>query len=153
MTIKEVIECQRSTGNMLFLRQGLFYRGYNQSAALLNALFGYRVKCKEIKSCGGKVFYVGFPASVAGKVVEQIVSDGGTVVRVDDGLIEVGSAGICYDESLLAAKAEPARESRRATQTTGRPATLIGQIVAFDLQRHTPIDCMNFISALQQQLR
>lgn len=66
MTIKELLNNhQCNTGHLCLIRQSLFFRGYNQSVAILCELMGYQVKAKKVLSCGEMVFYVGFPASVA----------------------------------------------------------------------------------------
>ena len=78
MTVKEAIALQDTTGSLYLLRQGLFYRGYNQSAAFLNEVFGWQVLSKEVKSCGKRVFYVGFPASSRDQVVETVVCAAGS---------------------------------------------------------------------------
>ena len=70
MTIHYLLDHQQESGHFCLLRQGLFFRAYNESALLLHELFGYQIKCKESKSCGQILYYVGFPASVIDRVME-----------------------------------------------------------------------------------
>ena len=52
MTIHYLLNHQQESRHFCLLRQGLFFRAYNESALLLHELFGYQIKCKESKSCG-----------------------------------------------------------------------------------------------------
>lgn len=72
MTIKDVLDYQQRSGHIILIRQGLFFRGYNESACLLSNTFGYLIKSREIKSCGCKVHYVGFPSSSLDKVLMML---------------------------------------------------------------------------------
>ena len=57
MSIKEVLAHQQSSGNIILIRQGLFFRGYNESAYFLSKAMGYMIKSRDIKTCGCKVYY------------------------------------------------------------------------------------------------
>ncbi len=72
MAIHYLLNHQQESGHFYFLWQGLFFKAYNGSALLLCELFGYQIKCKESKSCGQTLYYVGFPASVIDRVMDRI---------------------------------------------------------------------------------
>ena len=101
MTIKEIIELQDSTEHLYLLRQGLFYRGYNQAAAFLSDAFGYRLLSKEVKSCGKRLFYVGFPAIAKDKVIESVSKGGGLMEQNGDDVLVISGITVSYDESVL----------------------------------------------------
>lgn len=73
MTIHYLLNHQQESGHFCLLWQDLFFKAYNGSALLLCELFGYQIKCKESKSCGQVLYYVGFPASV----IDRIGIEGG----------------------------------------------------------------------------
>ena len=153
MTIKEAIELQDTTGNLYLIRQGLFYRGYNQSAVFLSEVFGCQVLTKEVKSCDRRVFYVGFPASFKNQIVETIVLRGGIFENNADDLLVISGITFLYDEIALSLKAKPPR--RRSTRNKNHreyELSLADEIIGFDLTGSTPVDCMNFIGRLQAQL-
>lgn len=150
MTIKELLNHQCDTGHLCLIRQGLFFRGYNQAAAMLSELMGYQVKAKEVLSCGEKLFYVGFPASATEKVVEKVVASGGLVVRRDEQLIEFSGVEVQYDEASLLEKVIASQPRTKAKTKNSTEKTLAEQVVEFDLTNNTPVECMNFIARLQQ---
>lgn len=53
MTIKELLEHQQQSGHICLIKQGLFFRAYNQGVVLLSRLFGYQMwsggDCLKIK--------------------------------------------------------------------------------------------------------
>lgn len=77
MTIKEILKQQDDSGDIYLISQGLFFRGYNQGAAFLHEAFGYRILSREMKSCCGRVFYAGFPATNAKAMTDKALSRGG----------------------------------------------------------------------------
>lgn len=72
MAIHYLLNHQQESEHFCLLWQGLFFKAYNGSALLLHELFGYQIKCKESKSCGQILYYVGFPASVIDRVMDRI---------------------------------------------------------------------------------
>ena len=87
MSIKEVLAHHQSSGNLILIRQGLFFRGYNESSYLLSKAMGYMIKSRYIKRCGFKVYYAGFPSSNLDKVLSVLESHGGVVVSKDDNIV------------------------------------------------------------------
>lgn len=101
MTIKVLLEHQQQSGHVCLIRQGLFFMDYSHDVALLNSFCGYHIQCKQSKSCGVTLYYVGFPASVVDKVTAKIVARGGIVVKHEDNYIEYSNIETVYDEELL----------------------------------------------------
>lgn len=150
MTIKELLRHQHHTGHLCLIRQGLFFRGYNRAASMLHDLMGYQVKTKEVLSCGEKLFYVGFPASVAEKVVEKVIASGGGVVRRDEQLIEFSGIEVEYNEASLLEKTTTSQPRTKAKTQNSTEKNIVEQVAKFDLTNSTPMECMNFIARLQQ---
>ena len=73
MSIKEILTHQQSWCDLILIRHGLFFRGYNESAYLLFKAMGYMIKSRDIKMCGFKVYYAWFPSSNLDKVHSIIV--------------------------------------------------------------------------------
>lgn len=152
MTIKELLEHQQQSGNICLIRQGLFFRAYNQGAALLNSLCGYQIRCKQSKSCGAVLYYVGFPASVVDKVTAKIVEQGGIVVKHEDNYIECSNMETVYDEERLKTTAvlSTARVKQGNTHTV--IDSTIEAIKHFDTLNATALGALQFIDQLQKQL-
>lgn len=142
MTVKEIIELQDATGRLYLLRQGLFYRGYNQAAALLNTLFNYQVKEKNVISCGRNVFYAGFPALAEEKVVERILKQGGVMSQFEKGVLEISGIPVFYDELTLSGIVENFRHRRAEKEIhSEKEQALAVEIAGFNLLENTPLEC------------
>lgn len=144
MTVKEIIKLQRDSGNLFLHRQGLFFRGYNETAAFLHKALGYQLKVKEIKSCGGEVFYVGFPAVSIDKIVSIVNQYGGSVEGYDISTMIISDITLSYDENTLQPEVKSQHKKR---------LNLANEIEAFNIMSHTPVDCMCFIADLQERLK
>ena len=150
MVIKEVLASQQSSGNFILMRQGLFFRCYNESASLLRQAMGYVVKRKYLKSCGCKVYYVGFPWLNLDKVLSVLQSQGGVVVRRDDNLVELSGLSVVYNEAEMDALAV---ESAPCEEEGGGEPFLASKILNFNISSATPIECMIFLHSLQKGLQ
>lgn len=158
MSIKEVIELQDATKRLYLLRQGLFYRGYNQAAAFLAETFGYRLFRKEIKTCGKQVFYVGFPAISKSKICEAVRQQGGTLEQDDNGCMVISGIERTYNEAALLGGVSTPRvrqptKQRSSESSSENLRSVANEIMGFDLMRSTPMECLAFLSALQKRLK
>lgn len=158
MTISQLIERQNREEIILLIRQGLFYRGYEQGAALLHDLFGWQVKSRALKSCDAETLcYVGFPAPSLGRVLEHITAGGGNAEQLEEGRL-IAITGYCrdFDREALQAATTPsvARPRRAAAKPTASSDTaeVLSRLRTFDVVGSTPIQCMNFLVTVQQQL-
>lgn len=153
-----LIKQQAATG-ILLLREGLFWRGYEQSAFLLHRLFGFKPTRKFVKRVGQDVVSVGFPAQSLSKYFPEVQPDGREI------LCEVQGEAMAFSEQdYMAWKASlPLRESKPAGHNedgqyadTARHADncdiqrLLDRIRAFPLERSTPIECMNFVAEIKE---
>lgn len=158
MTIKELLNHQQHTGHITLLRQGLFFRAYNESALLINELFGYQIKSKESKSCGQILYYVGFPASVIDKVLSKMISIGGMIEQREDGYIECSGIKLSRDTDKLAELASagmfhPVKQINVSDSAELLRDSIINRIASFDLSNQTPLQSLQFIALLQQELK
>jgi hypothetical protein len=153
MEVKELIRLQEGDGIIRLLRQGLFLRGYNAGAVMLERIMGYKVYSMQVKAAGGLVCYAGFPSEILEKVLEKAEAAGGRIVCRDDRLVEIG--GLSYDcgEDVIASY--PLKESSRRNsrgKTAGKKAeqSLIEAVVAFDLINATPVQAVLFVGELKR---
>lgn len=158
MRVKELIDYQHKSGNICLMRQGLFLRGYNQGAVLLNKLFGYRIKRGSSPACGD-FHYVGFPSSASEKVIAGVVSsiEVCRVVNREDNYIEfTGISLSCQQDEAEKLAAEftnvALRPKRRKVKDNSSDDTLEAAILSFDISRSTPLDALHLIANLQQKI-
>ncbi|NDV56925.1 hypothetical protein [Bacteroides sp. 519] len=148
MTVKKIIELQDTTGKFYLLRQGLFYRGYNQAAAFLHESLGYLLMLKEVKSCGKRLFYAGFPSGALDKITEMVRKHSGTIEEYTENSLVISGILIPYNEASLLS------DVRQHTCLVGKAKkTVFDEIANFNLMCHTPIECMNFIAYLQKRIK
>ena len=117
---------------------------------MLYDTMGYMLKVKDIKSCGCKVFYVGFPASALDKVLSELKQQGGLVVRKDDNIVELSGISVIYDEARMnhnAVEAILKVDEISKLDSLKRELSLASHIGA------TPIECMIFIDLLQKKIQ
>ena len=159
MNYSQILIRQYSTQGILLLREGLFWRGYEQSAYMLHRLFGFKPTKKFIKRVGQEVVSVGFPMQSLSKYFPNVQPTGDEVVCKVAGMT-------CSEQDFAAWKsALPLRESKPAThsgdgQDRGTVLSsdgndiqrLIDKIRAFPLERSTPIECMNFVAEIKEEL-
>ena len=141
MIIKEVLASQQSRGCFILMRQGLSFRGYNESASLLRHAIGYVVKSKYLKSCGCKVYYVDFPSLNLDVVLSVLQSQGGVVVRRNENMVELSEIKIVYDEVEMDGIAVESEQP------------FISKILNFNISAATPIECMIFLHSIQKGLQ
>ena len=162
MTIKELIHKQQNTGHLILLRQGLFFRAFNEGAALLHRVMGYKIKqlCLSGEEVG--VFYVGFPANISSTVIERLTDIGGVLIDSESAnIIEVQGINIGegYDvdemQNLVTPSVSyPKREKDRAKAVPKSVKdSVLGRLIDFDALTSTPVAALNFIVTLQNELR
>ena len=113
---------------------------------------GYRILEKPVKSCPEALFYVGFPASSLSKAADAVRARGGEWEESGDDLAIISGVNMEYDPQALAAAASQ-RPGKVRTGQRRKAASLERRIASFDLTASTPLECMNFIAVLQNELR
>lgn len=158
MDYSQILIKQHSTqGGVLLLHEGLFWRGYEQSAYMLHRMFGFKPTKKFIKRVGQEVVSVGFPMQSLSKYFPNVQPTCNEIVcKVAD--------MTCSEQDFAAWKsALPLHESKPATHSDDRQdrgtvqpmdgndiQRLIEKIRAFPLERSTPIECMNFVAKIKE---
>lgn len=153
-----LIKQQAATG-ILLLREGLFWRGYEQSAYVLHRMFGFKPTKKLVKRVGQEVVSVGFPVQSLSKYFPDVQPAGNEI------LCEVqGEAAAFTEQNYTVWKASlPLRESKPVVHSEDRQSSdtaqqagcddiqrLLDRIRAFPLERSTPIECMNFVAEIKE---
>ena len=146
MELKELLDYQQTSGNLLLQRQGLFFMGYNALAYQLHKTMGYMLKSRNFKTCGCTVYYVGFPSSSLDKVLLALRGLGGGIVRQDKNSVEFSGLTVVCDEFELN---QHAVASVSKCTVVNENDSLSMQILNFNLIGSTPIECMMFLDLLQ----
>lgn len=154
MTENELIEKQRESGDSRFVvtRSGKFYSAYDCGAFALARATGYRVMRRQRK--GDRfVLTTGFPESRLENVLQQIVAAGGIIERRgEDDFIFSGIDG-SNEESLVCTHTQAKKKQNKKEAHGAANDNLRSIILSFDLLHSSPIEAMDFINSLQQQIR
>lgn len=155
MTIKELLAHQQQSHHICLIKQGLFFRAYNQGAVLLNQLLGYQIKYKQSKSCGAVLYYVGFPSSVADRVTAKVIEQGGGVVKYEDNYIEYSGFEVDYDTELktVAVASKPKEKQKALSADSADNVSIEGMLRQYDTSNTTPLEALQFIAHLQEKLK
>ena len=154
MNIKKIIELQNKGDQLYLLRQGLFYRGYNQAAAYLHKIMGYQVMSKESKACGKRICYVGFPVNAFDKVKLNVREQGVKIEKKTDNSWLITGVSVAFNETEWINQTRILPQSRTKNENfTVLEKKLFREIVEFSLYTNTPLECVRFIAYLQDQLR
>lgn len=150
MTEKEVLDLQQQSGNQEFylILVGSFLHAYGNGAFALSRATGYRVMRKQRKQLG-EILTTGFPISQLDSVRNKIYDAGGEIEKVDEKTWIFRGIDGTPDESMIA---EP-NTTPGPLPKRGGELGLVDEIIGFNLSMSTPMDAMNFIAKLQQQLK
>lgn len=154
MTEKELINRQQEYGDKRFVvtRSGKFFSAYDCGAFALARATGYRVMRRQRKG-GRSVLTTGFPESRLENVLQQIAAAGGIIERRgEDDFIFSGIDG-SNEESLVCTSIQAGRKQDRKETHGITDDSLRSAILSFDLLHSSPVEAMEFINSLQQQLR
>ena len=159
MDYLQILIKQHAATGILLLREGLFWRGYEQSAYVLHRMFGFKPTKKLVKRVGQEVVSVGFPVQSLSKYFPDVQPAGNEI------LCEVqGEAAAFTEQNYTVWKASlPLRESKPVVHSEDRQSSdtaqqagcddiqrLLDRIRAFPLERSTPIECMNFVAEIKE---
>ena len=171
--LKEIIEKEqvRNTSAECYtihlFREGTFYRAYEWSAWLSVRYYtDLKVTHRFVKS-GEDIVFIGFPLTS----LERYTPQGAAVMPVDDKLIDItlSASDIPTNVSLASmhsdfanwkqsqplteaskkAKEEVERQERNAPP---RLTNIMLSILAYPVERHTPMECMSFLSDIKRQI-
>ena len=165
MTEKEVLDLQQQSGNQKFylILVGSFLHAYGNGAFALSRATGYRVMRKPRKQLG-EILTTGFPISQLDSVRNKIYDAGGEIEKVDEKTWIFRGIDGKPDESVISEIINPTsgpflrpsgskRPFGSSAPKRGGELGLVDEIIGFNLSMSTPMDAMNFIAKLQQQLK
>ena len=151
MTEKEVLDLQQQSGNQEFylILIGSFMHAYGNGAFALSRATGYRVMRKQRKQLG-EILTTGFPISQLDNVRNKIYDAGGEMEKVNEKTWIFRGIDGKPDESVISEIINP---TPGPAPKRGGELGLVDEIIGFNLSMSTPMDAMNFIAKLQQQLK
>ena len=165
MTEKEVLDLQQQSGNqeLYLILIGSFLHAYGNGAFALSRVTGYRVMRKQRKQLG-EILTTGFPISQLDNVRNKIYDAGGEIEKVDEKTWIFRGIDGKPDESVISEIINPTpgpflrpsgskRPFGSSAPKRGGELGLVDEIIGFNLSMSTPMDAMNFIAKLQQQLK
>lgn len=148
---------------------GSFYRAYEWSAWLCTRYVRqFKVTRRHIKNIDTDILFIGFPQSS----LEKFVVDGATVedwpdkgklLLLPSSLVHPDTPDSSLEEEFqswrttipLSGKTETGKEKTEGQPKAGQPVSVTGimrQILEFQVEQHSPIDCMLFLAQLKQKL-
>ncbi len=164
MGVKELIQKQESTGHIFLIRQGLFLRGYNEGALMLEKLLGYKAQRMYLKTCKTEVCVAGFPSSNLDRVIATVERAGGAVADQTDGVVEIcGLNYPCTPEIILRYKEKEKFMSSASVEKHCRapdlplPETLpyerivAQRVLSYNLSDSTPLEALLFLNSIQKE--
>lgn len=151
------LESSTDTGIHLYL-EGIFWKAYEQSAwRFVRHVCSYKPMKRHIKSLGQDVVTLGFPSAGLQKVLEQT-----TYTQTDPKhiLVTCEDTGTPeeFEQWKTAIPLQPptekslTRQAASASVSPGAYAQIISELERFDVLHASPMDCMQFIASLKQQL-
>lgn len=154
MSEKEIIERQQQAGNREFylVLVGKFLHAVDCGAFALSRATGYKVLRKQRKS--GIVLVCGFPIDRFDQVRQRLCDAGGYVEQLNDGLYRFGGIDGTPDEAMVQEpQPKPMTIAMHKEADTVCGDWLRDTLLSFNLSMSTPMDAMNLIAKLQQQLK
>lgn len=153
MTELELIAKQEEGNNetLYLMKVGMFFHAYEAGAFALARLMHYRVK-RKFRKGGREVLVAGFPANSLSVVTEHIYAAGGKVLAQTDTWVEF--AGLdCTADAALVDEAKVVAADKPEVPVEDKADGWKKKILDYDLSHSTPLDAMNFLSAMQKELR
>ena len=159
------IEAQRQEAAERFVihlfQEGSFLRAYEWSAWLCcRYLNSFKVTRRAIKGTDDTMTFIGFPVTS----LEKYSSSDCEISVLEDKRIEIVLSQSLVKDELKADDFEnwkqsvPLTESKQKEQSSLQPAVSISltgimqRILAFPIERKSPIDCMTFMAEIKQQI-
>jgi len=154
MNTREKIDMAANTALLFLHQEGIFYKLYNQQAMLFTEnIKTLQIKVKFIKAVTQTVYSCGFPASIIADVKKQLTARGG-MINESEKLLTVANLNWekQSDYSQWCEHQKPQEVPVGQKSATGL-TSIEKQIIGFQVMRKTPMDAMNFIIGLQEELQ
>lgn len=162
MTIAEKIQVSADKTRFTLLKEGLFYKCYNEDAMVFSKMVkNYKVNSKFVKSIGAEVLSLGFPANETEKghlTLQSILEDiDATVYKKEPyGIVfslkkDIKQNYLEYFEEIQKTKNMVADTLLEYNSTS--KDLLVKMIQEFDLANSTPMQGLAFIQELKSQIK
>ncbi len=172
--LSEIIDVERQRTTPETMRQirlwpdGNFYRAYEWSAWLcVRYIRQFKVTKRFVKNINADMVFIGFPKTsfdkfqLEGAQIDDL-GETGLLMTLPDGLVHPDSEDTTLETEFndwkttipLATKEEIPKE-KTVYADNGKPVTLTGimrRLMEYQVENHSPIDCMLFLTDVKQQL-
>jgi len=154
-TIKEklLLESEKDYNTIILHREGLFYVAYEHSAWLFhNFVQNFKTKKTFVKSVGGEVVSLGFPASSLERFsgICRIVTED-NLVRM-----QLNDCTVSDKDNFETWKSKQGTDDCKAAEsdsTTANCDDIYNMIRNFPVESKTPVDCMLFLIEIKKMLK
>ena len=152
MNTREKIDRAADTAVLCLHKEGIFYKLYNQHAMLFTQnIKQLKVKARFIKTVNQQVYSCGFPCSILEEIKERLVGHGGVLEQTEKLLIAANVKWATTGKYSLWCEQQQ-EASAGPKKGTEELTPIEQQIAAFQVMRKTPMEAMDFILELQEQL-
>lgn len=152
------LEKEKPAGTIRLIRCGEFYRAYGRSAWYYVSIYNnYKVVRKFIKAINDDIYYIGFPCTAFSDNTQGAESKSmpfGVDVKVSDEMM-AKLTDEDYEKWKTTVETVPSsRADMHALPLMGADAEreVIRRIRDFNLESHTPIECMTMVAACRTLL-
>lgn len=149
MKIADILQFEKNNNDTIILvKEGCFWRTYEQSAfRFVKFVKKFQVIKKYIKCVNQEIVFLGFPVNVFNEIEKQIEKSNLEILRKEEELIEIGRC--CNDGDFATWK-----ESLQfiVSSTSKNQNSIIDSIREFPILHKTPLEAMNFIMKLQNEI-
>ena len=171
MTTKDILQAVQShwqASEVVLVREGLFWRAYEQSAlALCEWVHPFKLSTRYVKCVAQWICNVGFPDSAKDKWLAsrqvKVVSDSMITFSMTEA--EKQSIDDAFADWKRGQVAEVAKNAEKPSTICSEPSSsyvkaemdsaeseVIQMIRSFAVENATPLACMNFVADIKQKL-
>jgi hypothetical protein len=151
MEISGIIFIEDGNTHWLYLyKEGSFWKAYERSAyRFVKNIRAYQTKLRYYKNIGREIISIGFPDIALSGILKDfkpvLQSDTQVTIELEDEIVL---------EEFLSWKSEAAGQVKpaRIKQEPSSSNAVLEAVRSFSVANKTPLECMQFISGLQNQL-
>lgn len=162
MTIQEKLQLSSDPQKLTLFKEGMFYKCYNEDAMVFTQhVKAYKLSRKFVKTVGAERLSIGFPiakeaveADVMTSIAEKLGATGYASSELFVQFVIGGNYKDDYNNWLQQSANSPVvNNSLLSEPDVTHPSELIRRINDFDLANSTPMQCINFIHLLKQEVK
>ena len=163
MTTHEKVQISSDTTKLTLFKEGMFYKCYNEDAMVFTQhVKAYKLLRKFVKTIGAELVSIGFPianetaeANAMNDIAQQLGAISYEITNTMVGFILATNFKIDYQKWLLQLDTTTPINKDAFLSEPGdlRTTDLIHRIQEFDLANSTPMQCINFIHLLKQEVK